>query len=216
VQSEDLLPREKADGGLVQGFLWKYGTKYAGAIKKIPILNEFAERYYWKLSGDSPSPSAPAASHFPTHDAGSDILIANLNYIGFREQLRHEGLKGIIKRLIFQVIGFFAWWQGQINKALHDLLARQEAQLTRQSELLARQEARLTRQSELLAVQEAQMAKQEAVIADRDRIIEELENRFSVLNRVEDALYEELTEQRTEIARQRREITERIDRGHTQ
>ncbi|HXX57177.1 MAG TPA: hypothetical protein VEI96_04195 [Thermodesulfovibrionales bacterium] len=159
------------DKGVMGNLLWKYGTKYAFFFKRVPIIKNIAEKWYWKLARGQNSPDEVAAVSSRLTNSGSDILEANLNYDGFLEQLRKEGLKGRIKLAIFTVIGFFAWWQGQVNRAFYAALAKQEAQ-----------------------------------IAERDRTIRDLEYRLSVLSHTEDALYEELTSQRAEIARQGREL----------
>ncbi len=106
-----------APGGAVNSILWEYGTRYAKLIKKIPIIRRIAERHYWKL----------AYSRFPT-DAGATPPSRNEitgDYNGFLGQLRHEGLKGRIKLFIFKFIGFFAWWQEQINRFVFHELHRQ-------------------------------------------------------------------------------------------
>jgi hypothetical protein len=242
----DLLPRNPEEGiqannstslppeqrGPVSRLLWKYGTRYAALIKKVPVLSGMAEYVYWRLSGVSRTspwiPTSPSPS--------PDFLAANLNYAGFIEGLKREGLKGKVKRTIFAVIGFFAWWQEQINQALYERTARQEGQLLREearsteqearislqeAELikretrLAEQEARISLQEAQLIKQEAQLAEQKAQLqelreiasrlsaraADRDKAMKDFEHTLSVLNKLEDAIYEELTAQRTEIAR---------------
>ncbi len=57
----------------------------------------------------------------PASDA--EMLRTNLHFGGFIEMLKHEGMKGKIELRIFTVIGFFAWWQGQVNRALYNKLA---------------------------------------------------------------------------------------------
>ena len=109
--------------GVIREILWKYGTKYAAFIKKVPVIKNLAERYYWKLSGK--------------------------------------------------------------YNSLYEAFARQEFRLAQQA---------------------AQIADMEARHAKRDKTIEDLNHRLSVLSRLEDSLYEELTNQIAEIARQRNEI----------
>ncbi len=238
----DSPPARRSDMGVIKGTLWKYGTKYAAVIKKIPIARSFAEKYYWKLSGIKGSSFNTNSSFHAAINSGVDIE-SNLNYIGFLSQIRHEGLKGKIKRLIFNIIGFFAWWQAQVNKALYAKIARHEAQLVQltaeisnqdarlvhqteqiknheaqvaqQTAQIANQEARLLHQSEQIKNHEAQVARQaerinnqQKQLADRDKTIEDLVYKLSVLSRIEDSLYKELTNQKAEIARLRREIAE--------
>ena len=205
---------KQSDRGVIKRILWKYGTKYAAVIKRIPVVNKFAEKYYWKLARIQKLPSDTYASFHTAGNSGFDIE-SNLNYIGFLGQIRHEGLKGRIKRLIFNIIGFFAWWQGQVNKALYAKIARHEAQLVQQTAQIASQEAQLLHQTELIKNQEAQVARQaeqinnqQKQLADRDKTFEDLVYKLSVLSRIEDSLYKELTNQKSEIARLRREIAE--------
>jgi hypothetical protein len=197
VQSKYLLSPEQSERGFVRGVLWKYGTRYAGVIKKVPGLNRIAEDYYWRLSGDSRPVSVT------TSVPGPDVLATNLNFAGFLDHLKHEGLKGRIKRRIFTVIGFFAWWQGQVNGALYEKLSEHEARL-------AEQDARLAERASRLAEQEARLVEQAGIIgrlaaesAAKDKVVTDLERRLHIQSRLEDAIYEELTAQRAEIARQR-------------
>jgi hypothetical protein len=204
VQSKYLLSPEQSERGFVRGVLWKYGTRYAGVIKKVPGLNRIAEYYYWRLSGDSRP--VPVTTSIP----GPDMLSANLNFAGFLDHLKHEGLKGRIKRRIFTVIGFFAWWQGQVNGALYEKLSEQDARLFEQDARLVEQGARLVEQDARLIEQDARLIEQDGIIgrlaaesAAKDKVVTDLERRLHIQSRLEDAIYEELTAQRAEIARQR-------------
>ncbi len=204
VQSKYLLSPEQSERGLVRGVLWKYGMRYARVIKKVPGLNRIAEYYFWRLSGDSKP--LPVTTSVPR----PDILATNLNFAGFLDHLKHEGLKGKIKLRIFTVIGFFAWWQGQVNGALYEKLSEQGARLAEQATRLVEQATRLVEQGARLAEQDARLAEQDGVIgrlaaeaAARNRMMTDLERRLSVQSRLEDAIYEELTAQRAEIARKR-------------
>ena len=169
---------------------------------------------------DSPQKTPSDIAKSSSYMEGSHILESNLNYTGFLEQLKREGLKGKIKLWIFKVIGFFAWWQEQVNSALYnklvkqsEMLAGQQAQLARQNEQITKQEAQLAgqqaqlaRQNEQIAKQEAQLAGQKTIITDRDKVIEDLYHKLSLSSRLEDVLYEELTSQRAEMVRHRRYI----------
>jgi hypothetical protein len=117
-EAEPLQEAIKASPPAPQGFLWKFGTKYASLIKRIPIVRQIAEKWYWRMAEGRGAPYAgPRLS-----DGASSFLDTHTNYEGFLEQVRQEGIKGRIKLLIFSIIGFFAWWQGQINRALHEEL----------------------------------------------------------------------------------------------
>ncbi len=143
------------------------------------------------------SPLDKAESPPLVRDSEVHIFESNLNYAGFLEQLRQEGLKGKIKRVIFNGIGFFACWQGKINNALYEAFAKQEAQILKQ-------EAQISKQ-------EAQISKQEAQIANWFRIIEDFKRRLSELSLLEDALYQELTELKAQVAKQRRLMNQETD-----
>jgi hypothetical protein len=196
-QSKYLLSPEQSERGVVRGVLWKYGTRYARMIKKVPGLNRIAEYYYWRLSGDSrPVPVKTSVS-------SPDILSTNLNFAGFLDHLKHEGLKGRIKRRIFTVIGFFAWWQGQVNSALYEKLSEQDARLAEQDARLVEQDARLVEQDARLAEQDGVIGRLAAESVAKDKVVTDLERRLHIQSRLEDAIYEELTAQRAEIARQR-------------
>jgi hypothetical protein len=191
VKAADLLSSSPQRRKVVSAFFWKYGTRHAIAIKKIPGLNRIAEHFYWRLSGDPKPVSQTTVMPF----AASEILARNLNFAGFLDHLKHEGLKGKIKLRIFTVIGFFAWWQGQVNSALYEKLSEQGTRL-------AEHDARLAEQSARLAEQDGVIRRLAAEAAARDRAVMDLERRLSVQSRLEDAIYEELTAQRAEIARQ--------------
>ncbi len=90
----------------MSGILWRCGIKYAYAIKKIPVVKRLAEAYYWKLA-------SRRTSLFSTRTPVSQEMTSDYNQ--FLKRLKKEGLKGRIKLLIFRFIGFFAWWQEQIN-----------------------------------------------------------------------------------------------------
>jgi hypothetical protein len=155
----------------------------------------------------------------------SDIFSSGLNYTGFLDRLREEGLKGKIKRFIFHFIGFFAWWQEQINFTIRNAIIEQQAriqqlgaQFHQQQAQFNQQEAQLRQQEAQLRRQEAQLTEQRLLVAKLNRIIEEfqqqspgrnkrieeLEQKVSRLDLLENALYKELSEQKAEIARQRR------------
>jgi SAM-dependent methyltransferase len=115
-------------------FLWKYGTKYAKMINKIPILKNIAKKQYWRLAPikryQSSFINPPRTNHMDL-----DFLGTNWYYHDFFEQTKKEGLKGSIKRFILKYVGFHAWWQGQINKAIYQELTRQRADLTEREKI---------------------------------------------------------------------------------
>jgi len=105
-------------------FLWKYGIKYAGVIKKIPILKGIALKLYYKLSFDYYArPLIPQAHQSPTRG----LVDMPWSYNRFRKQSGQDGLKGKLKLCLFTCLGFFASWQEQINEALFQAIIDQQA-----------------------------------------------------------------------------------------
>jgi hypothetical protein len=91
-------------------FLYIFGMRHARFVKKIPGLRTIAEGHYWRLAALFPHPAIQNEPVF-------DFIGANWDYSKFHDQLKHEGLKGRIKLLIYKLIGFSAWWQAQLNRA---------------------------------------------------------------------------------------------------
>ena len=186
---------------VIEGILWKYGMRYASFVKKIPVIKELAEKYYWKLAREQKH-FLHANTSFPAAHRSAFDIETRLNYAGFLEQISHEGLKGRIKRLIFHFIGFFAWWQGQINKALYDAIVRME---TRQDTQIGDQGAKIKALHDTIADMETELAK-------RDKMIALLNDRLIILDQLGNCVYEELNRQMAEVARLRVEITGFSDR----
>src|SRR4030042_772043 len=113
--SMDEVPRPRT---YVDRFLWKYGMRYAKIINRIPLIKTIAERHYLRLAYVQALPSIRSMSHHPDK-RGIDFLETNWFYHDFFEQTRKEGLKGKIKLWILRSVGFFAWWQAQLNRELH-------------------------------------------------------------------------------------------------
>lgn len=108
----------------IDRFLWKYGTRYAKMINKIPVLKNISEKQYLRLVLKKTSADT-LAMLLPSNDRGLNFLGINWYYHDFFEQTRKEGFKGRIKLFILRYIGFYAWWQGQINKVVYQELTRQ-------------------------------------------------------------------------------------------
>jgi SAM-dependent methyltransferase len=120
--------RRKALGSL-ESFLWNFGTKFAGVIKKIPLLNLLSEKVYFRLVRKQTM--TPAGSSGNEHPPVVDPLNieAMLNYDVFVRMLEHEGFKGKVKRSIFKLIAFYALWQSRINRELLNLMEENKKQI---------------------------------------------------------------------------------------
>ncbi len=134
---------KSAAASALDKFLYTFGMRHAGFVKKIPALRTIAEHHYWRLAALFPCPAI-------LNESPLDFLGANWDYLNFHDQLKHEGLKGRIKRLIYKLIGFSAWWQAQINRAflqemgsLKQELDAQRNELHRKDDLIADLSSRL-------------------------------------------------------------------------
>lgn len=163
-----IFQKPSRDATDTKSSLWKFGLKHAKLIKKIPVIRHIAEKFFWYLF---------------TKQSQRDIMtIVDLdidwNYQGFLERIKQEGLKGKIKVVIFKFIGFFAWWQGQLNRALHDEIVEQKDTIDRverqMRELLSRWVDDL-----------------QAQLSARDRVINELTDRVATASR--QAVHDRLT-----------------------
>lgn len=172
----------------IDSLLWRYGTRYAKVIKKIPFLRDVAERYYWKLVFPR---ERTLSTVMPDRQKGERM---GLNYRQFLEEIRKEGLKGKAKLLIFKFIGFFAFWQEQINSTLHQELSGLRAEVAEKDALLRE----LTHDVETLR----------ARVAEKLGMMDELDRRLTALSRTEDALYQDVTDLRAEIAEKAGAINE--------
>ena len=99
-------------------FLWKYGTRYAKIINKIPLLKNIAKKQYMKLAFKQKYPLTSVSTQ-PPNEEGLNFVERNWYYHDFFEQTKKEGMKGRIKLFILKSFGFFAWWQGQINRTVY-------------------------------------------------------------------------------------------------
>jgi len=151
---------------------------------------------------DSPQKTPSDIAKSSSYMEGSHILESNLNYTGFLEQLKREGLKGKIKLWIFKVIGFFAWWQEQVNSALYN-------KLVKQSEMLAGQQAQLARQNEQITKQEAQLAGQQAQLARQNEQITKQEAQLAGQQAQLARQNEQIAKQEAQLAGQKTIITDR-------
>jgi SAM-dependent methyltransferase len=142
-------------------FLWKYGTRYAKTIKKFPILKTIAEKQHSRLTSRERLQTTSGASA-PLNNESLDFLGVNWYYHHFFEQTKTEGLKGKIKLWILKYLGFFAWWQGQINKIIYQELTRQRAELTERDRKIE------VMRSELTEINRLKDHKFEEVLRERD------------------------------------------------
>jgi SAM-dependent methyltransferase len=115
-------PREPDRLGTLDRLLWKYGIRYAKRITRVPLLRKIAERQYVRLVS-IPNDRGFVKSYGKGKDLGLGFLERNWYYYDFFEQAKREGLKGRVKLLILRSLGFFAWWQGQINRSVVQVLA---------------------------------------------------------------------------------------------
>ncbi len=175
---------QKDRNGVFSNFLWTFGTSNSALIKKIPLVKNVAEKYYWLLANKQ-GDSDPGG--FGTKDMRQDLEDV-LNYHKFLEETGRQGLKGRIKLFIFKLIGFFAWWQEQINSALYREIVNQRTGIDGAYQELVSQRAK----------------------------IEEVSSRLATLSRAEDALYQELIDQRTALSgsdkAMEKSLTWKIDR----
>jgi O-antigen chain-terminating methyltransferase len=107
----------------LDNFLWKYGTKYAKFINKVPLLKGIAERHYLRLASHQISTRSESISH-QSNKNGMNFIETNWYYHDFFEQTKKEGIKGKIKLFILKYFGFFAWWQGQINRTVYQEMTK--------------------------------------------------------------------------------------------
>jgi len=167
-------------------FLWKYGRRYKKIIKAVPILKNIAKKQHSRLARQSIH-SQPVTQQSLPNRVDIDVLPYYINYHGFLVQVREEeGLKGRIKSFLFKFIRFFAWWQEQINRALYQELMSQKAKMDERD-----------RWVQELHNQQINRLMQE--LSGRDKMIEDLNNKFIFLSQVKDELSRELGDQRVKI-----------------
>lgn len=165
-------------GSVISKILLAFGTRNAAFIKKIPVIRNVAEKYYWRLSNKLTYPVTGLEASGTVGPCLEDMV----NYRIFLQEIGHHGLKGRIKRIIFGLIGFFAWWQEQVNNALYGELIRLRKLAEVQGKTIKGMDDELSRtrqQAESLA-----------------RTIKDMESMLAVLNKTGDALYRELISQR--------------------
>lgn len=112
----------------IDSFLWKYGTRYAKIIKKVPVLKNIAEKHYWRLAFSQTRTVTGMISQ-QSNLKELDFAAMKWHYHSFLEQIKKEGIKGKVKLFIFKFIGFLAYWQEQINRALYQELTNQKADI---------------------------------------------------------------------------------------
>jgi hypothetical protein len=124
----------------------------------------------------------------------NDIVEANLDYAGFLEQIKQKAIRGRIKQKIFDIIGVFSWRQCQVNIGLYEALVSQKAEIGRQRTEIESQKAEIERQR-------TEIEQQKALALSGDKVLAELDYKFSMLSRAEDTLYQELVDRRGEISK---------------
>ena len=167
----------------IDRFLWKYGMRYAKIVNKIPVLKIIAEKQYLRLTfGKTYADTSTVPPHL--NDGGLNFLGINWYYHDFFEQTKKEGLKGKFKLFILRYIGFYAWWQGQINKAIYQELTRQRDELAERDR---RTEDLLNQRIESLRTN----------LADKDKAIEYISQEIKeILRQVRDHKLSILDQQR--------------------
>jgi len=100
------------------------GLTFVSLIKKIPILGYLTERFFGPARKQTGTPE----SHIGRGDIAVDRMVGS-DYGIFVQMLRNEGFKGKIKGYIFKVIGFYAWWQSQINREMLKLIEDAKKQI---------------------------------------------------------------------------------------
>jgi SAM-dependent methyltransferase len=121
--TESTKPKPLKGNTGIDKFLWKYGTRYSKFINKVPVLKGIAERHYLRLASHPISTRSESISHH-SNEKGMNFIGTNWYYHDFFEQTKKEGIKGKIKLFILKYFGFFAWWQGQINRAVYQEITK--------------------------------------------------------------------------------------------
>jgi len=190
-----------------EAFLWNFGSRHAAAVKKMPVIKDLAEKYYWKLSVKQMHKMHKEKRMTQQHPEDRDLDFAgrHLNYEPFLKEVRREGVKGWIKAAIYKVIGFFGWWQAQINIAFHREIDGLKRKVSGWERAIGDLSAGL--QAREQAVRELATR-----LSSREREMEELSRRLGVVSRSGDALYNEVSEIRHVLAAKDREVRELNDR----
>jgi 2-polyprenyl-3-methyl-5-hydroxy-6-metoxy-1,4-benzoquinol methylase len=115
--------------GVLESFLWNLGTRFAAMIKRIPLLNFLSEKVYFRLLKKQTMAPAGSSGNEPPPSRDSLNIETMWNYDVFLKALEQEGFKGKVKRSVFNLIGFYAWWQSQINRELLRLMEEERKQL---------------------------------------------------------------------------------------
>ena len=184
-------------------FLWKYGTRYAKTIKEFPILKNIAEKQHSRLASSEGFQTTSGAS-VPSNGETLDYLAVNWYYHTFLEQIKNEGLKGKIKLLIFKYLGFFAWWQGQINRAIYSELNRQKLMQDLINQKIEALRNELDERYNVLLNQKIEALRNE--LDERYRMIEDMNDKLMLIDRSVDALYREMSNQGEDISKQTEKI----------
>lgn len=160
---------------------WRYGRKYKGLIKRIPILNSIARKQHSRLMQERmnlPEPSQPHRMRL----LDMHLLPNFLNYHGFLVETKQEGLKGRVKSFLFKFIRYFASWQEQINRALYQELMAQRAKIDEKEREV----------QDLLNQQRHHLGDE---LVRRDKVLEDHGNRIALFDQAKDDLYRELSDQ---------------------
>jgi O-antigen chain-terminating methyltransferase len=189
--------------------LWKYGTKYSRIIKSIPILSIIAEKYYWKLSFSQMNMTDNKVSlHF--NSKGVDFMDNNWHFHNNLREIKNAGLKGKIKLFIFRLIGFFAFWQEQKNKALFHELTNLRAEIIEKDKTIEGMNKTLSTINRTQDALYQDLTNLRAEIIEKDKTIEGMNKTLSTINRTQDALYQDLTNLRAEIIEKDKAIEETL------
>ncbi len=130
----------------------------------------------------------------------SDRKRINLNYQEFFEDTKKEGLKGRFKLFIFKFIGFFAFWQEQINRSLYQDVTDLRSEVEKNHRTvddLNRQLAVLSRTEDALRQDVTDLRSE---VEKNHRTVDDLNRQLAVLSRTEDALYQDVTNLRAGVA----------------
>ncbi len=163
----------KSDKSL-NSVLWKYGTKYSRVIKSIPILNIIAERYYWKLFYHCHTNMSDNRVSWHPDRKGSDLMNNDWHFHNNLKEMKNEGLKGKIKLFIFKLIGFFAFWQEQKNKALYHAITNLRAELAEKDKSIENMNKSLSAISRTEDALYQDLTNLRAELAEKDKSIREL------------------------------------------
>lgn len=190
------ITNETAANTRIDRFLWKYGMRYAKIVNKIPVLKIIAEKQYLRLTlGKTYADTSAVPPHL--NDGGLNFLGINWYYHDFFEQTKKEGLRGKIKLFILRYIGFYAWWQGEINRVIYSELNRQKLILDLlNQEMESMRDGFDERQRDLF---NREIERIRCELSERDRTIEDMNNKLILLDGSVDAFSQEIRNQGGDI-----------------